>query len=209
MARKYEHIVNCFNRGEKTRLHQMLSLYNNIDKCVYGIEINQNSKRCECKLPVCPSDVFSVASFINAHQKRIPKTILLAFLSQVSALNYSSIQFNDFEELFEYVASNSGLSRKHCLLVYDFCLRIGYHLDPQILPDKSVYLFRGAKEGAEVVFGKSFRGFKLPTAMLQSALDTNMTSLEIEHLLCVCKKCLQKVGSISIAEQTKLETKYL
>ena len=209
MARKYRHIIDCFKRGEKTRLHQMLSLCDTFDKCVYGIEINQNGKSFKCSLPVYSSDNFSIASLINAHQKRIPKTILQAFLSRVMALSYSSGQFANFEDLFKYVASNGGLSRKHCLLVYDFCLRKGYHLDPQVLPDKYVYLFRGAKEGAEVVFGKSYRGYKLPTAMLQSALDTNMTSFEIEHLLCVCKKCLQKLGPISIAERTKLEAKYI
>lgn len=209
MARKYRHITNCFEQGEKYRLHQMLSLCDSFDKCVYGIEINQNDKRFKCSLPVCSSDNFSIASLINAHQKRILKTILQAFLSRVTTLSYSSRQFADFEDLFEYVASNSGLSKKHCLLVYDFCLRKGYHLDPQVLPDKYVYLFRGAKEGAEVVFGKSYRGYKLPTAMLQSALDTNMTSFEIEHLLCVCKNCLQKLGPISMAERTKLEAKYI
>ena len=209
MARKYRHITNCFEQGEKYRLHQMLSLCDSFDKCVYGIEINQNDKRFKCSLPVCSSDNFSIASLINAHQKRILKTILQAFLSRVTALSYSSRQSADFEDLFEYVASNSGLSKKHCLLVYDFCLRKGYHLDPQVLPDKYVYLFRGAKEGAEVVFGKSYRGYKLPTAMLQSALDTNMTSFEIEHLLCVCKNCLQKLGPISMAERTKLEAKYI
>ena len=209
MARKYRHIIDCFKRGERTRLHQMFSLCDTFEKCVYGIEINQNGKSLRCSWPVCSNDNFSIASFINAHQKRIPKSILQAFLSQVMPLSYSSRQFADFEELFEYVASNSGLFKKHCLLVYDFCLRKGYHLDPQVLPDKYVYLFRGAKEGAEVVFGKSYRGYKLPTAMLQSALDTNMTSFEIEHLLCVCKKCLQKLAPISIAERTKLEAKYI
>ena len=209
MAKKYGYIIDCFEQGEKYRLDQMLSLCNSFDKCVYGIEINQNGKRFKCNSPVCSSDFFSIASFINAHQKRIPKIILQAFLSRVTVLSYSSGQFANFEELFEFVASNSGLSKKHCLLVYDFCLRKGYHLDPQVLPDEYVYLFRGAKQGAEVVFGKSYRGYKLPTAMLQSALDTNMTSFEIEHLLCVCKKCLQRYGPISIAERTKLETKYL
>lgn len=206
---KYKNIIACYSRGERCRLQQMLSLCNTFDKCVYGIQTNQNGKRCKCNLPVYPSDVFSIASFKNAHQKRIPKVILQAFLSQVSTLNYSSGQFRDFEELFEYVSNNCGLFKKHCLLVYDFCLRKGYHLNPQVLPNKYVYFFRGAKEGANIVFGKSYKGYKLPTAMLQSALATHMTSYEIENLLCVCKKCLQKLGSISISERTKLETIYL
>jgi hypothetical protein len=206
MASKYHHIVDCFCRGEKTRLHQMLFLCNTLKRCVYGIEINQNGKRIpECSLPVCPNDCFKVASDINAHQKRIPKRILDAFHSRVRSLNFSK-KFEDFEELYDYVAANSGLSKKHCLLVYDFCLRKGYHLSPQVLPEKYVYLFRGAKEGASAILGIKYRGHKFPTTILQSILDTKMKSFEIEHFLCVCKDCLKSFGAISNTELMKVKT---
>lgn len=195
MPNKYQNIIDCFNRGERFRLHKMLSLCSTLHQCVLGVEIAQNGKRSKCCLSSCSTDCFSVALSINAHQRRIPKSVLNAFYTSVSSISFSR-SFKDFEELYDYVAKHSGLSKKNCLLVYDFCLRKGYHLNPQIVPDKYVYLFQGAKEGAKAVFGKTYRGYKLPTAMIQSALGTNMNSYEIEHLLCVCKPHIQYLGPI-------------
>lgn len=208
MAKKYKNVVDCFSRGERYRLHQMLNLCTSKSQCVDGIEIAQNGKRCKCCLPSCSKDVFGIAVNINAHQRRIPKTVLGSFESVVRSLSFST-GFTDFEDLYEYVSKHSGLKKKNCLLVYDFCLRKGYHLNPQILPDKYVYLFQGAKEGAKAVLGKSYRGFRLPTAMLQRALNTKMKSFEIEHLLCVCKPHLDYLGPIDKAELVKLESMYL
>lgn len=208
MAKKYKNVVDCFCRGERYRLHQMLNLCMSLHQCVEGIEIAQNGKRCKCCLPSCSKDIFSIAADINAHQKRILKEILHSFESHVSSLRFST-GFTDFEDLYEYVSKHSGLMKKNCLLVYDFCLRKGYHLNPQILPDKYVYLFQGAKEGANAVFGKAYRGYRLPTAMLQRALNTKMKSFEIEHLLCVCKPHLDYLGPIDKAELMKLEFMYL
>lgn len=208
MAKKYKNVVNCFSRGEKHRLHKMLNLCTTIHQCVDGIEIAQNGKRCKCCLPSCPKDIFSIAVNINAHQRRIPKPVLGSFESNVGSLSFST-GFTDFEDLYEYVSKNCGLKKKNCLLVYDFCLRMGYHLNPQILPNEYVYLFQGAKEGAKAVLGKSYRGFRLPTAMLKSALNTKMKSFEIEHFLCVCKPHLDYLGPIDKAELMKLESIYL
>ena len=208
MAIKYKNIVECFSRGERYRLHQMLNLCTTIHQCVDGIEIAQNGKRCKCCLPACSKDVFGIAVNINTHQRRIPKVILNSFESHVRSIGFST-GFTDFEGLYDYVANNSGLRHKNCLLVYDFCLRMGYHLNPQILPDKYVYLFQGAKEGAKAVFGKSYRGYKLPTTMLQSALGTKLNSFEIEHLLCVCKSHLDYLGPIDKVELMNLESIYL
>lgn len=208
MAIKYKNIVDCFSRGERFRLHQMLNLCTSISQCVDGIEIAQNGKRSKCCLPSCSKDVFCIAVNINAHQRRILKDVLYSFESCVRSLRFSK-SFADFEDLYEYVSKHSGLKKKNCLLVYDFCLRKGYHFNPQILPDKYVYLFQGAKEGAKAVFGKSYRGYRLPTVMLQRALDTTMNSFEIEHLLCVCKPHLDYLGPIDKAELMKLESMYI
>lgn len=208
MPIKYHNIIDCFNRGEKYRLHKMLSFCSTLKQCVYGVEIAQNGERSKCCLPSCSKDCFNVALPINAHQRRIAKPVLDAFYTNVSSISLSK-KFTDFEDLYNYVAKHSGLSRKNCLLVYDFCLRKGYHLNPQILPDKYVYLFQGAKEGAKAVFGKKYRGYKLPTAMLQSALGTTMNSYEIEHLLCVCKPHIQYLGSLTNVEIARLESLYL
>lgn len=208
MVNKYKNIVNCFSRGERYRLLQLLNFCTTIHQCVDGIEIAQNGKRYKCCLPSCSKDVFCLAIDINTHQRRIPKDVLRSFESHVKSLSFSTV-FTDFEDLYEYVSKHCGLKKKNCLLVYDFCLRKGYHLNPQILPDKYVYLFQGAKEGAKIVLGKSYRGFRLPTAMLQRVLDTKMNSFEIEHLLCVCKPHLDYLGPIDKAELMKLESIYL
>lgn len=208
MAIKYINIVDCFSRGERYRLHQMLNLCTTIHQCVDGIEIAQNGKRCKCCSPSCLKDVFSIAVNINAHQRRIPKSVLKSFESLARLLSFSK-GFTDFEDLYDYVSKHCGLKKKDCLLVYDFCLRKGYHLNPKIMPDKYVYLFQGAKEGAKAVLGKSYRGFRLPTAMLQNALNTKMNSFEIEHLLCVCKPHLEYLGPINKVELMKLESIYL
>lgn len=45
MPNKYYNIVHCFNRGERFRLHKMLSLCSTLHQSVFGIEIAQNGKK--------------------------------------------------------------------------------------------------------------------------------------------------------------------
>lgn len=104
----------------------------------------------------------------------------------------------NFDDYFEHVARNSGLMNGYCLLVYDFCLRSGQHMTPKLEPNDNVYLFRGAKEGAEYVIGRSLgKLYKLPTKLLQHALSTNLSSMEIEDFLCVCSMHLKYLGAYS------------
>lgn len=57
--------------------------------------------------------------------------------------------FSDFEALYDDVR---GLLKDvdgiHDLTIYDTALRIGWNKDPQLIPEKYVYLHRGAMEGA-------------------------------------------------------------
>ena len=115
-----------------------------------------------------------------------------------------SLSFKDFDDYFEYVAKYSGLKNGHCLLVYDFCLRSGQHMIPKLEPNDNVYLFRGAREGAEYVIGRPLgKLYKLPTKLLQQALSTNLSSMEIEDFLCVCSMHLKYLGAYSVSSLMK------
>lgn len=207
MATKYKQVVDCFSRGELTRFHKTIGLCASLHQFVYGIEISQNGEKVDCCIPACNQDCFGIRLNTNNHQKRISNGILASFENKMKTLPFNR-SFVDFEDLFNFVANSCGLKNGHCLLVYDFCLRMGYHLKPQVLPHKYVYLFRGAKKGADAVLGKSYQGFKLPTGMLQDALNTTLKSYEIEDLLCVCNSHLEHLGPISKKERTSLELKF-
>lgn len=65
--------------------------------------------------------------------------MLSAFEKKMASLNFLQ-SFNDFDALFNYVARNSGLANGCCLLVYDFCLRMGHHMPT------NMYICLGARE---------------------------------------------------------------
>ena len=193
----FKRLIDCYCRGAKVRFHKMLGKYKYLtrEQCVYGIEISQNGVYpVPCDTPANSNkDVFDIAKYLNAHQKRIPKAILKAFAAKAATLKPAS-SFSNFDEYFDYVAKNSGLKDGNCLLVYDYCLRTGY---PDLVPEKYVYLFRGAREGAIAVLPKNVLAgkFRVPTKDLQAALGTTMSSMEIEGFLCVCKAPLQYLAS--------------
>ena len=207
MPSKYKYIVDCYSKGSRVRLHKMLDLCTSLHDFVYGIEISQNGEKVtRCCIPACEVDCFSIRLNRNSHQRQVPNGILLAFEKKMGSLNFRQ-SFHNFDEFFEYVAANCGLKNGHCLLVYDFCLRKGLHMSPQIEPIEYVYLFQGAKEGAENVIGK-LNNYKLPIKLLQDALDTNLSSIEIEDLLCVCKEHLKYIGPITAKKRQALFKKH-
>ena len=145
---------------------------------------------------VGPMDCFAVSrAKKNSHQTRIPETVLKAFVAEVISFR-SAKSFANFDDYFDYVAGEvekSGvLKNGKCLLVYDYCLRTGYSIG--LVPEEFVYLFCGAREGAKAVLGK-VRSFKVPTTVLQTALATTMSSMEIEDFLCVCETPLKYLAS--------------
>lgn len=180
---------------KKSFLRQSLDACKTLEDCVNGMKpvcVGCNSSKGSCTPTIMAFNVVFVKG-VHPHQRRISKTKLCAFLNAMRGLNFNQT-FNDFDEFFEFVAANSGLVNGHCLLVYDFCLRKGYQLG--IEPKKWVYLFRGAKEGAQYVLGKlSPSTYKVPTATLQNAIDPSLSSMEIEDLLCTYKTQLGKIFS--------------
>lgn len=208
MNGKYTKVVDCYSRGARVRLHKMLGLCVGLHDCVYGMDISQNGEIVKCSEPACDNDIFARRTNISTHQRQVLRRILNAFENRMNSLDLSR-PFSDFDELFEYVAANSGLTNTKCLLTYDFCLRMGQHLSPVLEPKDYVYLFRGAREGAENILGKlPSHVYKLPTGVLQDALGTTLSSMEIEDLLCVCKDCLKHMGPLSVAVVQRLYYKY-
>ena len=189
----YKRLLDCYYNGSRLRFLEMLGKYKGLTRkqCVCGIEICQNGYYpVPCCAPVSTKDKFGIIKYLNQHQHRISKTILSAFAAKVATLKPAS-SFSNFDEYFDYVVKNSGLKDGNCLLVYDYCLRTGY---PDLVPEKYVYLFRGAREGAITVLGK-VGSFRIETTVLQKALGTTMQSMEIEDFLCVCKVPLQYLAS--------------
>ena len=193
----YKRLSDCYYNGSRLRFLEMLGMYRGLtrEQCVYGIEICQNGGYLvPCCMPVGDKDVFAIAKYLNAHQKRIPKAILKAFAAKVATLKPAS-SFSNFDRYFNYVADvvekSKILVNGKCLLVYDYCLRTGYS---DLVPEKYVYLFCGAREGAIAVLGK-VGSFRIETTVLQKALGTTMQSMEIEDFLCVCKAPLQYLAS--------------
>lgn len=195
MPTTYKKIIDCYSGGAKLRLHKMLDLCTSIHQYVYGIEIIQNNEQVKCCVPACDKECFAIRRNINSHQIQVPKSILNAFEQRMKVLPFNRT-FTAFEDLFEYVAQNSGLKNGHCLLVYDFCLRKGHHMNPQLEPKDFVYLFRGAREGAEYILGAIPSGvYKQPTALFQHILSNHLSSMEIEDFLCVCKTHIKYLGA--------------
>ena len=192
----YKRLIDCYCYGARLRFHETLKRYKGFTRkdCVHGIEICQNGGfPVPCCVPVGPKDRFAIAKYLNAHQKRISKSVLNAFATKAAGFSLAS-SFTNFDEYFDYVSKNSGLKDGNCLLVYDYCLRTGY---PELVPEEYVYLFCGAREGAKAVLPKSVLAgkFRVPTTVLQTALGTTMSSMEIEDFLCVCKAPLQYLAS--------------
>ena len=175
MISKYQNIVDCYSRGSKLRLHKMLDLCTSLHDYVYGIEIKQNGNNVTCCVPACDQDCFERRLNISKHQRRINGSILQGFEKKMRTLNLIQ-PFKDFDAFFEYVAQNSGLKNGHCLLVYDICLRMGHHMNPQLEPKHYVYLFQGAREGAAYILGAIPSGvYKLPTALFQHILGNHLS----------------------------------
>lgn len=190
----FKKIVCCYCNGSRFRFHEMLKMHAGlcIKQVVYGIEISQNGiYPSQCCMPVNPSDSFAIAKYINAHQKRIPKSILHTFATAAATFKPAS-SFSNFDDYFDYVAKNCKLKNGICLLTYDYCLRTGYSIG--LVPKENVYLFCGAREGAKAILGR-VRSFRIPTTVLQAKLGTTMDSMEIEDFLCVCKIPLKAIAS--------------
>ena len=124
----------------------------------------------------------------HPHQRRVPGPILSGFLQKVKQMNPQKGQFKDFDEFFDATCNftNTGPS----LMVYDYCLRKGAQIG--LMPDKYVYLFRGAKEGYKLISGKSSVHYRVSIDDMRNnpafgpifSGYPHVTSAIIEDILC-------------------------
>lgn len=95
--------------------------------------------------------------FEGGHQKELPYRTNIhyaeTFVEMSKALCHSSLMtdsYTDFEKLYEEVFRLlDPISGIGSLTIYDVALRIGFIRRDQILPEKKIYLYRGARLGAE------------------------------------------------------------
>lgn len=202
----FAQLVDCYMVGAYWRLRGNLFNYKNylpnyssfIHHCVYGHKETAKGHNgpVDCRIPT--SSVYDVVIYDTHkhwHQHRVAYKYLQTFEIHVSKLNLSG--FADFDAFFDYVASNCGLKDGRCLLTYDFCIRYGY--DKGLLPQQYVYLYRGAKSGAEALFGHPILTDKLDIRCFYPYLGTKLESIDIENLLCDCKErisCLKQPCSL-------------
>ena len=120
----------------------------------------------------------------------------------------SDTQIKNFEDLYNAVSNlllNKATKVKGIghLTVYDIALNIGYIRESQILPDKKIYLFRGALLGANYLLNDDPSLFNLPTSTIQlkegvydinifKAPLSNMPSMFLEDMFCVFHREFKK-----------------
>ena len=181
-------LQDCYSLGAFQRFTKCIEESSKSNSLrVRGVKITNP----ECKNPVCccvPLRDASKGVVIvdkkgypkkNDHQDRIPTEILEDFEKKMAG--YSKT-FTTFEELFDDVVTHSGV--RPCLMIYDFCLRYGHYI--HLKPKDKVYLFKGAKAGAESYFGCSIKPYRISTSSFRPDFPAKFESHYIEDFLCVC-----------------------
>ena len=134
-----------------------------------------------------PRSLYDAYSLVRGdHQDRIKHDASNHAANSLSCINFSKLNINDFEELFDFINVLIGkIPGVGGLMVYDIALRIGHLLDPQILPDKYVYLYRGAKEGAIKVLNRKVQSKELKSVFPKEF--QGCSAEDIEDILCIYK----------------------
>lgn len=132
----------------------------------------------------------------HLHQHRLVGQTLEDFSNSLLTMEVKIQKCKEFDILFEIVKSCkiSGIGE---LTIYDTALRIGSYLN--VMPTR-VYLFRGAREGAMILFKKGYlidvKLKNLGSTLLVSNFPKEFRSLEpfqIEQLLCIYKKDFKRL----------------
>ena len=104
----------------------------------------------------------------------------------------------DFEDIYEYVYEVFTKEKRHApLTIYDTAYRIGYNMEPKILPKKYVYLSAGALKGANCLYGiewiiknydckfaQNRRNFIRMKTKLFNTIFPGVDSVGIENMMC-------------------------
>lgn len=191
--RTFQDLINDYNENYRNCLIAELDLTNCPDDAVCGVNVRlDNTKN---------SPVYVVDSKPNVHQRRLPKSILTGCTNALKQANIMSMQFNDFEDLFDKIVGlfkpyfkNIGLAH------FDTAKRIGWHMNPKVLPQKYVYIFRGAETGLKNLISNGVicashydkKKHRILTSELQKIFP-GMDSLFIEDMLCIYKDQLKHI----------------
>ncbi len=191
--RTFQDLIDDYMENYYGRLIAELDLTNCPDDAVCGVNVRlDNTKN---------PPVYVVDSKPNVHQKRLPKPILTGCTNALKQDNIMSKKFNDFEELFDYIVDLFKPYFKNVGLVhYDTAKRIGWHMNPKVLPKKYVYIFRGAETGLKHLINNGVikssdydrKNHRILTSKLQKIFP-GMDSLFIEDMLCIYKDQLKQI----------------
>lgn len=100
-------------------------------------------------------------------------------------------QFKDFEELYASVCDVlRDIPYIKNLVKYDVAKRMAVMFQPEILPDKNVYIQNGAKIGAEKLLGRILNDESSIDRKIFIQFFGNLPAVHIENILCIMKDCL-------------------
>ena len=189
----FQDLIDDYNKNYRDRLIAELDLTNCPDYAVCGVNVRlDNTKN---------PPVYVVDSSPNVHQYHLKKPVKTGCTNALKQDNIMSKKFNDFEELFDHIVDlfkpyfkNIGLAH------YDTAKRIGWHMNPKVLPQKYVYIFCGAETGLQNLIGNGVicasdydrKNHRIPTSELQKIFP-GMDSLFIEDMLCIYKDQLKNI----------------
>ena len=125
-----------------------------------------------------------------SRQKYIPE--IIGRLKEIESSNY-----DNFEDLFHSVNALK-LFGFGPTTVYDYSLRLGWHLNPKIEPKKFVYLHSKPGESARILKSKGYISKTFDNKILFEDLpddikNSDMTARDVEHFLCCYHKYIEKL----------------
>lgn len=200
---------------------------------IYVERIRANAEFClknkwsiaDC-LSGCHNQHYSpdTSSHTHPHQARLTKITKAELPAIIAAMEYDPEQITDFEKLYDWVKkafdifeSDGRLSEykrssyPRQMTIYDTALRMGYHNDAgMIMPEKMVYLHRGALTGAKAlkiyscntnadyfVTDNSLKtDCRIPITSFSMELRS-MGARDLEDFLCVFHEALKILANIS------------
>lgn len=137
---------------------------------------------------------------LNTHQWSFGfprrKHIVNVMAEKLSGID--ELEFDSFEDLIEYVHSCKEKFFGHTA-IYDFALRYGWNHDPQIKPEKFVYVHTKPWESAKHLIKEGYLSEikklrrQLPLEKYKELLLPGMTAHDVEHFLCVYHDEIKKL----------------
>lgn len=167
------------------------------DPWLIHCEKTKSLKQCVVDAATALKGPSNIKNNKHPHQYRISKANLQSFSKKLSKKEQEIRKCKNFSELHN-VVNNCKIKGVAELTVYDAALRIGCKLG---IKPNYIYLHRGTKEGASILFNKDFLRFRIKQTKLPTSLEVNnlpkefgtLEPYQIEQLLCIFKKQLENV----------------